>query len=265
MSRRARRPARCPRCGHAVGAGVRSRYLPRLHALPGAPAPTGPTRPAPVPDAPPPPARSLPRRIAQLGCGFVVWGVAVSLMVRSGLGLGPWDALHVGLDATFGVGVGVASILVGVAILAASLPLGVRPGVATVGNMVMIGVVIDAVLPLLPPAHGPAWGAAYHLGGIALAGWGTGLYIAARLGAGPRDGLVLALAARWRWPVRRVRTVVELAALVLGWALGGRLGLGTIVYAVLIGPSMQWGLRLWGVLPAPATPRAAAAPVGRAA
>jgi hypothetical protein len=201
----------------------------------------------------------LPRRIAQLGAGFVVWGVAVALMVRSGMGLGPWDALHAGMHATLGIGIGVASIVAGFAILLASLPLGVRPGLATLGNMVMIGVVIDLVLPVLPAARGLAWGVAYHLGGIALAGWGTGLYIAAHLGAGPRDGLVLALARRWRWPVRRVRTLVELAALAAGWALGGRLGVGTVIYALLIGPSMQWGLRVWGVLPS-ATPSGAEPP-----
>lgn len=210
------------------------------------------------------PAPTVFRRWALLVFGFFGWGLAVALMVRSGLGLGPWDALHTGLHLRMGIGIGTASILAGLVIVAASLPLGVRPGVGTVANMVLIGVFIDLLLPRVPAAPNAIAGAAYHLAGIALAGWFTGAYIAAGLGKGPRDGLVLALAARIGWPVRRVRTAVEVSVLGLGWALGGPLGIGTVLFALLIGPSMQWGLARWGVLPAPvaddardALPRAA--------
>jgi uncharacterized membrane protein YczE len=181
--------------------------------------------------------------------GFFGWGLAIALMVRSGLGLGPWDAFHVGLHHEFGIGIGTASILAGVAIVLASLPLGVRPGVGTAANMVLIGVFIDLLLPVVPAARSTPTAFAYHLAGIGLAGWFTGAYIAAGLGKGPRDGLVLALAARSGWPVRRVRTAVELSVLALGWQLGGRLGMGTVLYALLVGPSMQWGLARWGALP----------------
>jgi uncharacterized membrane protein YczE len=213
-----------------------------------------------------PASRTAPllRRWALLLAGFVGWGLAVSLMIRSGLGLGPWDAFHVGLHRLLGIGVGTASIAAGALIVLGSLPLGVRPGVGTLANMVLIGASIDAILPRLPAAPGPAWGLAYHLAGIGLAGWFTGMYIAAHLGKGPRDGLVLALADRSGWPVRRVRTVVEVAVLGLGWALGGTLGVGTVLYALTIGPSMQWGLRRWGVLPA-ATAAPEASPIPRAA
>lgn len=189
------------------------------------------------------------RRWALLVFGFFGWGLAITLMVRSGLGLGPWDAFHAGLHREFGIRIGTASIVAGVAIVLASLPLGVRPGVGTAANMVLIGVFIDLLMPVVPAARSTPAAFAYHVAGVGLAGWFTGAYIAAGLGTGPRDGLVLALAARSGWPVRRVRTAVELSVLALGWQLGGGLGMGTVIYALLVGPSMQWGLARWGVLP----------------
>ncbi len=188
--------------------------------------------------------------------GLVGWGAAATLMIRSGLGLGPWDAFHQGMHLRLGIGIGTASMGVGLTVLLLSLPLGIRPGPATVVNMVLIGASIDVLLRVIPPAAGTGWGLAYHLSGIALAGWCTGAYIGAGLGSGPRDGLVLALASRWSVPVRRVRTLFELSALGAGWALGGTLGVGTALFALLIGPSMQWGLRRWGALPVAPVPAA---------
>jgi uncharacterized membrane protein YczE len=204
------------------------------------------------------------RRWALLVFGFFGWGLAVALMVRSGLGLGPWDALHAGMHQHLGIGIGVASVAAGLGIVLASLPLGVRPGVGTVANMVLIGAFIDLLLPVLPAAPSRLAGFGYYLTAITLAGWFTGAYIAAGLGKGPRDGLVLGLAARTGWPVRRVRTCIELSVLGAGWALGGSLGVGTVLFAALIGPAMQWGLGRWGVLPAPA-PSDASPPLARAA
>jgi hypothetical protein len=172
-------------------------------------------------------------------------------MVRANIGLGPWDAFHVGVDLHTGIGVGVASILTGALVLVGSLPFGIRPGVGTLANMVLIGTFIDLFLPVVPVAATLTLGLAYFAVAIVLAGWFTGVYVAAGLGKGPRDGLVIALAERTGWTVRRVRTVLELSVLGLGWALGGKLGLGTIIFAVTIGPSMQWGLRRWHVLPPP--------------
>lgn len=225
----------------------------------GAPPPVGAGRPRASGDAGRD-RRPLWLRVLQMVAGFAGWGLAVALMIRSGLGLGPWDAFHVGLHNVFGIRVGTASILAGLGIVLASLPLGVRPGIGTVANMVLIGTFIDLILPVLPAAHGwpMAWG--YHLAGIVLCGWFTGVYIAAALGKGPRDGLVLALAERSGWPVRRVRTCIEVVALGAGWAMGGTLGIGTAVYALTIGPSMQWGLARWGVLPV--ARRASGDPVG---
>jgi len=203
------------------------------------------------------PSIDLLRRWTQLVLGFLGWGASVVLMLRSCLGVGPWDAFHQGLHRHLGIGIGTASIGVGVLVVLLSLPLGLRPGAGTVANMVLIGAFTDLLLPWVPAAPSWGWGLGYHLAGIGLAGWFTGVYIAAGLGKGPRDGLALGLAARWGWPVRRVRTLVEVAVLGAGWALGGTLGVGTVLFAVLIGPSMQWGLRRWGVLPAaPAEPPA---------
>jgi hypothetical protein len=208
---------------------------------------------------------SLARRWAQLLFGLAGWGLAVALMVRAGLGLGPWDAFHAGIHNLTGVGIGTASVLAGGAIVLVSLLLGVRPGIGTLANMVLIGVAIDAFLAVLPQAPSTPAGVAYFAAGVLCCGWCTGVYIAAGFGKGPRDGLVLALAERSGWPVRRVRTATELVALVLGWAMGGALGVGTLLFAVTVGPSMQWGLRRWGVLPVERGARREEAPVRRAA
>ena len=187
------------------------------------------------------------RAWAQLVAGLAGYAVSIVLMIRSGLGLGPWDALHVGLARLTGTSVGLASIAAGVAIVAGSWLIGIRPGPATLLNMVLIGALVDLLLPFLPPASGLAWGYAFHLAGIAVCGLSTGCYIAARLGQGPRDGLILGLSARTRFSVRAVRTAVELSALLLGWAMGAPVGVGTLLFALGIGPAMQWGMRIFRV------------------
>lgn len=170
-------------------------------------------------------------------------------MIRSGLGLGPWDAFHVGIHNLTGMTVGTASILVGLVIVLASLPLGVRPGSGTIANMVLIGIFIDLILPVVPEAAGGLLGLGYYVVGIGLAGLATGMYIGAGLGSGPRDGLMLGLSSLRGWPVRRVRMMIELSALGAGWVMGGPVGVGTVLFALLIGPAVQVGLRLFGVGP----------------
>lgn len=179
------------------------------------------------------------------------FGVAIALMIQSDLGLGPWDAFHVGIAIHLPISVGIASIGTGVAILLLSLLLRVRPGPGTLANMVLIGVVIDLLLPILPLARGWVLGLVYFLPALVLMGLCTGMYIGAGLGSGPRDGLMLALAERTGWPVRHVRTGIELSALGAGWAMGGTVGIGTVLFALTVGPSAQWGLRLFGVGGAP--------------
>ncbi len=206
------------------------------------------------------PERRTAVRWAQLLAGLYGYGLAVALMMQSGLGLGPWDSFHQGLHRITGISVGVASILVGVVIVAGTWRAGARPGVGTIANMVLVGVFLDLTLRALPAAHGWAAGALYYAAGIAVIGLSTGFYIAAGFGSGPRDGLMVVVSERTGWPVRRVRTGIELAVLAAGWLLGGTVGVGTVVYTLLIGPAVHWGMALFGVLPA-APPRAVPLPM----
>jgi uncharacterized membrane protein YczE len=201
-----------------------------------------------VPTAPPAPELRL--RLTRLLPGLVICGVGLALMVLADLGLGPWDALHQGLSERTGVPIGTVGILVGLVVLAGWVPLRQRPGVGTLCNVVLIGLVIDAVLAVAPQPHSLAVRAACLVGGIAGMGIGSGLYIGAGLGPGPRDGLMTGLAARGH-SVRRARTVIELAALGLGWAMGGTVGVGTLAFALAIGPLVQASLGRLSV-PAPA-------------
>lgn len=195
------------------------------------------------------PARGRTGRWVQLVVGLLGYGLAVPLMIRSGLGLGPWDAFHVGLHNLTGISVGVASILVGLLIVIGSFRLGVRPGPGTIANMVLIGLFIDLIMPLIPDAGGWELGLAYFVVGIILSGVATGMYIGAGLGSGPRDGLMLGVSRLRGWPVRRVRTGIEMMALLAGWGMGGTVGVGTVLFAAAIGPAVQVGLQLFGALP----------------
>jgi hypothetical protein len=191
------------------------------------------------------------RAWGQLIVGVFGYGLSVALMIASGLGLGPWDAFHVGLHNVTGMSVGVASIAAGVVLQIGTWFIGVRPGAGTLVNMVLIGVFIDVLLPVIPSAPSWLWGLAYYVPGVMLCGLSTGFYIAAGLGKGPRDGLMLGLHQRTGWPVRRVRTLIELTVLGLGVVMGGTIGVGTLLFALGIGPAAQWGLRICGALNEP--------------
>jgi uncharacterized membrane protein YczE len=175
------------------------------------------------------------RRITQLFGGLVLYGISSGMLFISGLGLDPWDVFHQGLARRTTIAVGNWVILVGAAVLVLWIPLRQRPGIGTLANVVVIGLVINAFLAAVP-APRLLWAQALvMLGGVGLNGVATGAYIGAGLGPGPRDGLMTGLASRG-WPIRRVRTLIELTVLVCGWRLGGTVGLGTVVYAVGIGP-----------------------------
>jgi uncharacterized membrane protein YczE len=180
----------------------------------------------------------LRRRLPQLLPGLVLCGLGLSLMVLADLGLGPWEVLHQGLSKRTGVPIGTVGIAVGFLVLLGWLPLRQRPGVGTVCNVVIIGLVVDAVLAWTPEPTQMAVRWASMLGGVVLFGLGSGLYIGAGLGPGPRDGLMTGIAARGR-SLRVVRTLIELSALGAGWVLGGAVGVGTLVFAVGIGPLVQ--------------------------
>ena len=186
-------------------------------------------------------------RWSRLMLGLFGCGLAVALMIQSRLGLGPWDAFHVGLNRLTGLSVGMVSIVVGVLIICGTWFLDVRPGAGTLVNMVMIGVFIDLLMPIVPAAANAGWGLGYYLLAIGVFGAATGLYLGAGLGSGPRDGLMIALAERSGWTVRRMRTFVELGVLAAGWMMGGRIGFGTVLFAFTVGPAMQWGMQLGGV------------------
>ena len=198
-------------------------------------------------------AGRLPRRLGQLAVGLSLYGFSMAMMVRSQLGLAPWDVLHIGLAARLPLSFGEVTMVVGALVLALWAPLRQWPGLGTIANVVVIGLVSDLGLTLLSEPTSLVGRALLLLGGIVLNGIAGGLYIGSQLGPGPRDGLMTGVARRSGWSLRIVRTGIEVTVLGVGWALGGVVGIGTIAYAVLIGPIVQLVLPLVTVgLPHPA-------------
>lgn len=179
--------------------------------------------------------RGMRLRLAQLYGGLLLYGVSSSLLVLAGLGLDPWDVFHQGLSRTFGLAIGTWAILVGVVVLLFWIPLRQRPGIGTVSNVVLVGGTMDVVLGQVHAPHALAARIACLACGVLLNGVATGAYIGAGLGPGPRDGLMTGFAARGH-SIRVVRTAIEIAVLATGWLLGGTVGVGTVVYALAIGP-----------------------------
>jgi uncharacterized membrane protein YczE len=192
--------------------------------------------------------RRLARRTTQLFAGLVLYGAGMALMIESRLGLTSWDVFHQGLAKVTGLSFGWVVILLGIPILLLWIPLRQRPGFGTMANLVVIGFVVDGALATIPHP-GPLWSrGVYLVAGIAVIGVGTGLYIGARMGPGPRDGLMTGLVARYpRLSIRLVRTTLELTVLGLGWLLGGTVGLGTLAFALAIGPLAQVFIPLFTV------------------
>ena len=182
---------------------------------------------------PTPPDRR-PTRLVLLLAGLVLYGFSSGLMLQDGLGQMPWAVLHQGLSRTFGLSIGTWTILVGVLVLLAWVPLRQRPGVGTLANVLVLGLALDATLAVVPAPTGLGWRVPLLLVGIVLNGVATGAYIGAGLGAGPRDGLSTGLAARGA-SLRVVRTSIEVGVLAVGWVLGGNVGVGTVLYAATIG------------------------------
>ncbi|MER7377034.1 YczE/YyaS/YitT family protein [Streptomyces lanatus] len=189
----------------------------------------------------------LIRRLAQLYIGLALYGASSAILVEAGLGLEPWNVLHQGLAELSGLTIGVVSIFIGAAVLLLWIPLRQRPGLGTVSNVFVVGIAMDGTLALLPEAHTLAVRIPLLLAGIVLNGVATGLYIAARFGPGPRDGLMTGLHKRTGRSIRLMRTAVEIAVVVTGFALGGTVGIGTVLYAVSIGPLAQVFLRVFAV------------------
>ncbi|WP_234382488.1 YczE/YyaS/YitT family protein [Streptomyces sp. XY332] len=197
--------------------------------------------------APARPARRLTRRLLQLYVGLALYGASSALLVRAGLGLDPWDVFHQGLAELTGWSIGTVSVAVGALVLLLWVPLRQRPGLGTVSNVFAVGLSMDATLAVMPDLHAALAQAAVLTAGIVLNGVATGLYIAARFGPGPRDGLMTGLHRRTGRSLRLVRTGIELTVLAAGVLLGGTAGVGTVAYALAIGPLSQVFLRVFAL------------------
>lgn len=187
--------------------------------------------------------RPLPR-LLQLFGGVTLFGASIALMVRAGLGLSPWDVLHHGLQHRLHLSFGTLMALTSALVLLIWIPLRQRPGIGTFVNVVVIAISTDVFIVLLPRPDWLPWQLAMLFAGVALNGLATAIYVGARLGPGPRDGLMTGLHAQTGWSVRAVRTSLEITVLAVGWLLGGTAGLGTAVFALGIGPVTQLFLPL---------------------
>ncbi|GAA1792084.1 membrane protein YczE [Planosporangium flavigriseum] len=187
------------------------------------------------------------RRFIQLQIGLVCYGLSMALMIQARLGLDPWDVFHQGIARRTGLRFGLVVIATGVLVLLLWIPLRQRPGIGTISNVIVIGLAVDAALLVLPAPDPLAARWAFLIGGIVLNGIATGLYIGARLGPGPRDGLMTGYVARTGGSIRLVRTTIEVTVLVVGWLLGGTVGWATLLYAVAIGPLAHVFIPLFSV------------------
>jgi uncharacterized membrane protein YczE len=185
--------------------------------------------------------------LVQLYVGLACYGISAAMMVRARLGLDPWDVLHQGIAHRTGHAIGTVSVVVGVFVLLLWLPLPQRPGLGTVSNVLVVGLAMNQALRVLPAQHDFTAQLAMLVGAIVLCGLATGMYISAGLGPGPRDGLMTGYALRTGLSIRLTRTVLELTVLGVGWLLGGSVGLGTVLFAVWIGPLSQLSLKLMAI------------------
>jgi len=211
---------------------------------------------APAPSS----ALTWTRRGVQLIVGLAAYGIGIGLMVRAGIGVAPWDVLAQGITAQTGVPFGVVVNIVGALVLLLWIPIRQKPGIGTVANVLLIGPFAQLGLLLMPQQHEPILQALVFAAGLLLVGVATGLYVGARLGPRPRDGLMTGVHARTGWPIWTVRTGIEVSVLVVGVVLGGQVGVGTLAFALLIGPIVNVTLpllRVPGGAPAPATLSAA--------
>lgn len=195
------------------------------------------------------PADRRTRRCTQLLAGLCLYGIADGLLLRAALGVDPWDVLHQGLSRTFGLQVGDWTIIVGVAVMVGWIPLRQRPGIGTVANIFVVGVGVNLTLMLVSEPRSMFVRSVLLCVSVMMVGVATGMYIGSSLGPGPRDGLMTGIAAKGH-SIRVVRTGLELAVLAAGWALGGNLGMGTLLYAVTIGPLVHVMLPAFAIRPA---------------
>jgi uncharacterized membrane protein YczE len=197
-------------------------------------------------------AGRLGRRLPQLFVGLSLYGASMAMMIRSSLGLDPWDVFHAGITAHLAWSFGTVVIVVGALVLLLWLPLRQWPGLGTISNVFVIGIVTDVALAVLSTPDSLLARGVLLVGGVVLNGLAGALYIGSQFGAGPRDGLMTGLVARTGLSIRLVRTTLELTVLATGWLMGGAVGVGTVLYALAIGPLVQAFLPLLTVRLEPA-------------
>lgn len=179
------------------------------------------------------------RRLVQLYFGLTLYGVSTAMFVRSDLGADPWNVFHLGLANLLSMKIGIVMIIVGALVLLLWIPLRQRPGLGTISNVFVIGLAADAVLAVMPEISSLVFRSVMLVSAVIVNALATSMYIGAGFGAGPRDGLMTGIHARTGWSVRTIRTAIEVSVLASGWLLGGTLGVGTVLYALAIGPLIQ--------------------------
>lgn len=199
-------------------------------------------------------AGRLPVRLTYLIVGLLFFALAMALMIRAQLGVDPWNVLHLGIANHLPLSLGTIAILTGALVLFTWIPLKQWPGLGTIANVLVIGLGLDFFLAVIPPIQGLSWQISVFLLGIAVNGLGGAMYIGSHLGPGPRDGLMTGLHLATGRSIRLIRTCIEVSVLAIGWMLGGPVGVGTVAYALLIGPSVQFFMKFMVLrLPAPRT------------
>lgn len=183
-------------------------------------------------------------RLPQLVIGLFLYGIGLALMVRGEIGIAPWDVLSQGISLQTGLPFGLVTNIIGGLVLLLWIPIRQLPGIGTVLNVLMIGTSAEVGLWLIPVIGDLLPRVLLFAAGLLLTAVATGLYIGARFGPGPRDGLMTGIHNRWGWRIWIVRTVIEVTVLVIGWLLGGNVGVGTLAFALLIGPLVQVTLPL---------------------
>ena len=192
--------------------------------------------------------RARPSTLLVLVVGLWLFGTGEAFLVTGGLGNGPWTVLAQGMSLRLDLPIGITTFIISAIVLLLWIPLRERPGIGTILNAIVIALALQVMIDVIPEATVVGVELAYVLLGVALIGLGSGLYLTANLGPGPRDGWMTGMHIRFGWPVARVRLGIEVVVLLIGWLLGGVVGIGTVLFALLIGPSVGYGLLLVGHL-----------------